>query len=81
MQISLLMPELTLDEIIQLEKDVEATMQCLRPRGPRGGIGAYPTMVMSTDNLVWLTDVIAYEWTHNYLTLHPLGIRYLLPGQ
>ena len=43
---------------------------------PIGGIGSYPTMVMQTDNLVWLTEVIAHEWTHNYLTLRPLGINY-----
>lgn len=78
-QISLL-PELTMDEIIQLEKDVEATGNVSALVVPVGGIGAYPTMVMSTDNLVWLTDVIAHEWTHNYLTLHPLGIRYFTSG-
>lgn len=43
---------------------------------PVGGIGAYPTMVMQTADLVWLTEVIAHEWTHNYLTLRPLGINY-----
>lgn len=43
---------------------------------PIGGIGTYPTMVMQTTNIVWLTEVIAHEWTHNYLTLHPLGLNY-----
>ncbi len=43
---------------------------------PVGGIGAYPTMVMQTADLVWLTEVIAHEWTHNYLTLRPLGMNY-----
>jgi hypothetical protein len=43
---------------------------------PLGGIGTYPTMVDQTTNLNWLLEVIAHEWTHNYLTLHPLGINY-----
>jgi len=36
---------------------------------PIGGIGTYPTMVMQTTNIVWLSEVIAHEWTHNFLTL------------
>ena len=43
---------------------------------PIGGIGTYPTMVMQTADIVWLTEVIAHEWVHNFLTLHPLGINY-----
>ena len=46
-----------------------------------GGIGAYPTMVMRTTNLNWLTETIAHEWIHNYLTFFPLGIRYYLNDQ
>lgn len=41
-----------------------------------GGIGTYPTMVMQTTDIVWLTEVIAHEWTHNFLTLRPLGVNY-----
>ena len=43
---------------------------------PIGGMSAYPTMVMQTTDLAWLTEVIAHEWTHNYLALRPLGINY-----
>ena len=43
---------------------------------PIGGIGTYPTMVMQSTNLGWLTEAIAHEWTHNYLTLRPLGLNY-----
>jgi hypothetical protein len=43
---------------------------------PIGGIGTYPTMVMQSANIVWLTEVISHEWTHNFLTLRPLGINY-----
>jgi hypothetical protein len=43
---------------------------------PVGGIGAYPTMVMRTRSINWLTEVIAHEWFHNYLSFFPLGVRY-----
>lgn len=43
---------------------------------PVGGLGAYPTMVMRTQSLNWLTEVVAHEWTHNYLSFFPLGVRY-----
>jgi hypothetical protein len=33
-------------------------------------------MVMRTSDLRWLVEVVAHEWTHNFLTLRPLGIRY-----
>ena len=48
---------------------------------PVGGIGAYPTMVMRTTNLNWLTETVAHEWIHNYLTFFPLGVRYYLNDQ
>jgi hypothetical protein len=48
---------------------------------PVGGIGAYPTMVMRTTNINWLTETVAHEWIHNYLTFFPLGIRYYLNDQ
>ena len=48
---------------------------------PVGGLGAYPTMVVRTTNLNWLTETIAHEWIHNYLTFFPLGIRYYLNDQ
>jgi hypothetical protein len=42
-----------------------------------GGIGVYPTMVAQTSDLNFLTEVVAHEWVHNFLTLRPLGINYL----
>jgi hypothetical protein len=41
-----------------------------------GGVGMYPTMVTTTTDLPWLLETIAHEWTHNYLTLRPLGLSY-----
>jgi len=48
---------------------------------PVGGIGAYPTMVTRTTSLNWLTETIAHEWIHNYLTFFPLGMRYYVNDQ
>ena len=38
-------------------------------------------MVMRTTDLVWLTEVIAHEWVHNFLTLRPLGINYFTSAE
>ncbi len=41
-----------------------------------GGVGVYPTMVMQTSDINWLAEVVSHEWTHNFLTLRPLGVSY-----
>ncbi len=41
-----------------------------------GGLGSYPTMVVSYHHLPWLTDVIAHEWLHNYLFTFPTNIAW-----
>lgn len=41
-----------------------------------GGLGAFPTMVIDRASLRWILSTVAHEWTHNYLTLYPLGISY-----
>lgn len=71
-----LLPDLTLDQITALEKTVETNLNVSALVVPVGGIGVYPTMVMETSNFPWLMEVIAHEWTHNFLTLHPLGLLY-----
>ena len=42
-----------------------------------GGVGLYPSMIVETGNINFLADVVAHEWAHHWLTLHPLGISYL----
>jgi hypothetical protein len=71
-----LLPELSLDEIVRLEDNVEGDMNMSALVVPVGGVGIYPTMVMSTANLPWLVEVISHEWIHNFLTLRPLGVLY-----
>lgn len=71
-----LLPDLDLDEINRLEQAVEGGLKVSALVVPVGGIGIYPTMVMSTNDLSWLVEVVAHEWIHNYLTLRPLGLLY-----
>jgi hypothetical protein len=71
-----LLADLTLEQITQLEDQVEkATGESVLVVDV-GGIGIYPTMVMRSSNFPWIIDTIAHEWTHNYLTLRPLGLNY-----
>ncbi len=74
-------PNLTLDQMVALEKQVETALNVSALVSPIGGIGIYPTMVMSTTNLPWLGEVVSHEWTHNYLFLRPLGLNYFISGQ
>ena len=71
-----LLPDLSMSEIVDLEKDVETGMDVSALVVEVGGIGMYPTMVMSTTDLYYLVEVVAHEWIHNYLTLRPLGMNY-----
>lgn len=71
-----LVADLTIPQVVALEKDVEKNLNVSALVVPIGGVGIYPTMVMSTTDLPWLAEVISHEWTHNFLTLRPLGINY-----
>ncbi len=71
-----LVPGLSIDQITTLEQSVEKKLDVSALVVPVGGVGIYPTMVMSTTNLPWLLETISHEWTHNYLTLRPLGVNY-----
>jgi hypothetical protein len=71
-----LIPGLSLDEQVALEDKVDRGLKVSSLVVPIGGVGVYPTMVQETNNLVWLSEVVAHEWVHNFLTLRPLGINY-----
>ncbi len=73
----LIVPDLTLDEQVQLEDEVAEALDVSTLVVPVGGIGTYPTMVAQSSNLNWLAEVVAHEWVHNYLTPLPLGLSYL----
>lgn len=71
-------PDLTLTEQIALEEQVAQALDVSTLVVPIGGVGTYPTMIAQTSNLNWLAEVIAHEWVHNFFSLRPLGLNYLL---
>ncbi len=71
-----LIPGLTLPEQETLENDIYDQIDRSALIVPLGGIGTYPSMILETTNLIFLTDVIAHEWAHNWLTLRPVGFSY-----
>mgnify|MGYP005811904335 CR=1 FL=1 len=71
-------PGLSTAQINQLENNVEnAQTNVSALVVPIGGVGIYPTMVMNTTDLEWLLETVAHEWTHNFLTLRPVGALYM----
>jgi len=68
--------DLTIDEQAALEDRVDTGLDTSSLVVDLGGVGVYPTMVYRTSNLNWTISTIAHEWTHNYLTLRPLGLSY-----
>ncbi len=71
-----LSPDLNLDQQIALEDRISKGLNVSALVVPIGGVGIYPTMIMQTTDLSWLTTTIAHEWTHNYLEQRPLGLLY-----
>lgn len=69
-------PDLSVNQQALLEEKVDSALNVSTLVVPIGGVGVYPTMIMRTSSLPWLLDTIAHEWTHNYLTLRPLGMLY-----
>jgi hypothetical protein len=67
---------MSIDEIIQLEEAIESNLDLSALVVGIGGVGLYPSMIIESGNLDWLIHVIGHEWTHNYLTLRPLGAHY-----
>jgi hypothetical protein len=62
--------QMTLEARVEREQSVSALVV------PVGGIGTYPTMVQETGAMAWVVEVVLHEWTHNLLTLRPLGLSY-----
>lgn len=72
----MLRPGLTLDQRIALENRIEEQLDLSALVVGVGGVGLYPAMIIETGSINWLYQVIGHEWTHNFLTLRPLGINY-----
>jgi len=72
----MLIPDLTLDQITQLENKIEENLNLSALVVGIGGVGLYPSMIIESGSLNWLLHVVGHEWTHNFLTLRPLGANY-----
>jgi hypothetical protein len=68
--------DLPLEQQVALEDRVAHDMDVSTLVAGLGGIGTYPTMIARSSYFTWVVTVGAHEWTHNYLTLRPLGINY-----
>ena len=71
-----LQADMKIEDITRLEKEVEQGLDVSALVVPIGGVGIYPTMVLAIDDLPWQANTISHEWTHNFLTLRPLGLNY-----
>jgi hypothetical protein len=63
------------DEVMEVESDYSAYVTAI------GGLAAYPSMLLESSSLEWVTDVIAHEWVHHYLSFGPLGWNYMRSGE
>ena len=73
--------DLPVDEQVSLEQTIDKNLNVSSLVVPVGGIGSYPTMIELSTSLDWISNTIAHEWTHNWLSLQPLGLRYSLNNQ
>lgn len=72
---------LTLPVHEALETAVVDTLNLSALVVPLGGLGTYPAMIMETTDLPWMLEVVSHEWSHHWLTLHPIGMRYAQDAQ
>lgn len=72
-----LVPDVSTDEKDQMENDIYDRLDLSALVVPIGGLGTYPSMIRETSSVNWLAEVVAHEWAHHWLSLRPLGVRYL----
>ena len=72
-----LVPGLTTEARDALETAIYGQLDQSALVVPIGGLGIYPAMIRETGNINWLAEVTAHEWAHHWLSLHPLGVRYM----
>lgn len=73
---AMLQPNLPAEDREQIETTIQDKYDLSAYVTAIGGLGAYPTIVVDQAPLSWVLSTVAHEWTHNYLTLFPLGISY-----
>lgn len=69
-------PNLSVAEAVALETQVDNQLGVASLVVDIGGMASYPTMIMETTSLSWLSSTVAHEWIHLYLDQRPLGYGY-----
>ena len=64
-----------------IEDEIDASFDVSSLVTDIGGLSAYPSMLLESSSVNWVTEVTAHEWTHHYLIPRPLGWHYLSSGQ
>lgn len=59
-----------------IEERIDRTFDVSSLVTPIGGMSAWPSMLLESSDLAWVVEVVAHEWTHHYLSFHPLGWAY-----
>ncbi len=68
---------LSVDQADRIETQVLSQTDQSAVVVPLGGLAAYPTMIQESGDRLWLMQVVAHEWVHNWLDFRPLGYSYL----
>jgi hypothetical protein len=69
--------EMDLEAKIALEDQVDGALNVSSLVVNIGGVGTYPSMLLESSSLSWVSETVIHEWVHNYLTLRPLGLNFL----
>ncbi len=75
----MLNPDLTTEQAQEIESRADTAFDVSSLVVPIGGVALYPTMVYRSDDLHWLVDTIAHEWTHVYMGIYPISTNYSDP--
>jgi hypothetical protein len=65
----------------EIEEQIDTTFDVSSLITGIGGLSAYPSMLLESSSVNWVTEVTAHEWTHHYLAPRPLGRSYLSSGE
>lgn len=71
-----LRPDLTPADVDRIERAVEQDQARSALVVRTGGVATYPAIVLEGDDYAGTVAAAAHEWTHHYLTFHPLGLAY-----
>ncbi|MFQ5878965.1 MAG: hypothetical protein ACE5IZ_02165 [Dehalococcoidia bacterium] len=76
----LLRSGITVEEVLQLEAEAEATgVSALVD--VTGGVASYPSVISDRSSYDRAVELAAHEWIHQYLFFRPLGRRFFQSGE